>query len=255
MARLPPPPEAPPGLPATGPGAHLRPHAVPWQHAFAWYEAALPLFKRRPAVWMGLAVMTLVSELGLGLLPDPWTILGKLLAPLVACGMLVAAAAADAAHAPRLGFAFAAFRRPAAAMLAIVVASMITFGAEAFAGWWIADVNLLAVHGADDQLTGSAAFGIYTIGVLASLPVTFVPLSVVLEPVGFRQALRASWDAFVLNTPPLLVYAAISLLLLGVGLLTMGLGLVLVLPLWAASSYAAWKDVFGVRSPPEVSGG
>ena len=46
---------------------------------------------------------------------------------------------------------------------------------------------------------------------------------------------------------PLLVYAAASLVLLGFGLATMGIGLVIVLPLWAASSYAAWKDVFGVR--------
>jgi hypothetical protein len=32
----------------------------------------------------------------------------------------------------------------------------------------------------------------------------------------------------------------------------MGLGLLLVLPLWAASSYAAWRDIFGVDEPPLV---
>jgi hypothetical protein len=30
----------------------------------------------------------------------------------------------------------------------------------------------------------------------------------------------------------------------------MGLGLVLALPLWVASSYAAWKDIFGIRDAP-----
>ena len=30
-----------------------------------------------------------------------------------------------------------------------------------------------------------------------------------------------------------------------------GLGLVLALPLWAASAYAAWKDIFGVRDAPQ----
>jgi len=35
--------------------------------------------------------------------------------------------------------------------------------------------------------------------------------------------------------------------LLVFGLITMGVGLVIVLPLWAASSYAAWKDVFRVE--------
>ena len=250
----PPPPDEPPLLlPEEQPSTHLRPHAVPWQHAFAWFEAALPLFKRRPAVWMGLAVITLACELGLQLLPDPWTLLGKVLAPLVACGMIVASAAADASSPPRLGFAFAAFRLPRGAILAIVVASLATFGAEAFAGWWIADANLFSVHGTGEELSASAAFGVYTIGVLASLPMTFVPMHVVLEPVGFGPAFSASWEAFVLNTPPLLVYAAISLLLLGVGVVTMGLGLVLVLPIWAASSYVAWKDIFGVREPPQLT--
>jgi uncharacterized membrane protein len=248
-----PPPAEPSLLPPEPPETHLRPHVVPWQHAFAWFEAALPLCKRRPWVWIGLAVITLASELGLQLLPDPWTFAGKLIAPLVACGLLLASAAADQSSPPRLGFAFAAFRLPSGAILAILVASLLTFGAEVFAGWWIADVNLLAVHRPDEELTTSAAFGVYTIGVLASLPLTFVPLHVLLEPVGFAEAFAASWEAFVLNTPPLLVYAAISLLLLGLGILTMGLGLVLVLPIWAASSYVAWKDVFGVRTPPPVA--
>ncbi len=235
------------------PARHLSPHAVPWQHAFAWLETALRLFKRSPGVWIGLAFLTLASELGLQLLPDPWPLLGKVLAPLVACGMLLASAAADGAAAPRLRFAIDPFRLPAGAMLAIIVSSLITFAAEAFAAWWIADVNLLVAHGAGEDLPGPAVFGVYTIGLLASLPVTFVPLHVLLEPVAFREAFAASWDAFVLNTPALLVYAAVSLVLLGVGVLTMGIGLLLVLPIWAASSYAAWKDVFGVRDAPQLT--
>ena len=63
-------------------------------------------------------------------------------------------------------------------------------------------------------------------------------------------AFAASWQAFVLNTLPLLAYAAASLVLLAFGLATMGLGLVLALPLWVASTYAAWKDIFGIRDAP-----
>jgi uncharacterized membrane protein len=92
--------------------------------------------------------------------------------------------------------------------------------------------------------------GIYAIGVLASLPVGFVPFHVLLERTGFGDAFAASWHAFVLNTGPLLVYAAASMLLLGFGLMTMGVALVVVLPLWTASSYAAWKDIFGVGRVP-----
>ena len=45
---------------------------------------------------------------------------------------------------------------------------------------------------------------------------------------------------------PMLIYGALSLALLVLGWATYGVGLVLALPWWAASSYAAWKDVFAV---------
>jgi hypothetical protein len=48
------------------------------------------------------------------------------------------------------------------------------------------------------------------------------------------------------------VYGGISLALLGLGVATLGLGLLLVLPLWAASSYLAWKDIFGIKEAPEA---
>ena len=80
----------------------------------------------------------------------------------------------------------------------------------------------------------------------------FVPFHVLLEPVAPGAAFAASWQAFVLNTMPLLAYAGASLVLLAFGLATFGLGLVLALPLWVASSYAAWKDIFGIRDAPDV---
>lgn len=240
----------PPGEPPGGP--HLQPRTVPWQHALTWFDDALRLFKRRAAVWMLLALLTIATELAFQLFGAPWSVLGKVLAPLVGCGMLYAAAAADRQSAPRVGDAWRAFSAPAPAVIAIVAASLVAYGAEVFAAWWVADVNLL-VDATGGDLAPTAVMGIYAIGVLASLPVTFVPLHVLFEPVTFAQAFAASWHAFVLNTVPLLVYAALSLVLLAVGLATMGFALVLVLPLWAASSYAAWRDIFAVGQAPLVA--
>ena len=209
------------------------------------------LFKRGPAIWAALALLTLASELGLSEVPDVGPLLAKVVVPLVACGLLYAAAAADRGDRPQLRHAIAAFRARGGAIIAIVVASLITFAAEAFTAWWIADANLLAYASSSQDLSSVAIAGIYAIGVLASLPFTFVPFHVLFERVPAAVAFAASWNAFMLNLAPLLVYAAASLVLLGFGLVTMGLGLVLALPLWAASSYVAWKDVFGVREAPD----
>jgi len=239
---------APP--PDVSPPAHLESRAVPWRHALAWYEDALPLVKQRPATWAMLAFLTLATEFVLEAVPGFGPTLGKIVGPLVACGMLYAAAAADRGAKPQLLHAVTVFRAPAPTILAIVAAGALTFAAEAFAAWWVADVNLLSPEPSAGELSTTAIAGIYVIGILASLPLTFVPFLVLFERVAPGAAFAASWTGFVQNTQPLLVYAAVSLVLLGFGLLTMGIGLVLVLPLWAASSYAAWKDVFSVREPP-----
>lgn len=208
------------------------------------------LFKRAPGTWVVLAVVTLAAELAVKALPGAGTVLSQVVTPLVACGLVFAAAAADRAEAPSLKHATAAFRAPIAAISAIVASALVTFAAEAFAAWWIAGANLFAPGSSATSLSPAAIVGIYSIGILASLPVMFVPFHVLFERVPPAAAFAASWSAFALNTLALLVYAAASLVLLGFGLATMGLGLLVALPLWAASSYAAWKDIFGVRDAP-----
>jgi uncharacterized membrane protein len=239
-------------LTEAAPPQHLEPRVVSWRNALAWYEVAMRLVKRRPAIWALLAFVTLLGEFALQATPGFGPALGKIVVPLVACGMLYAAAAVDGGALPRLAFAIAAFRASGSAILAIIVASAITFAAEALAAWWIADVNLLASESSGPELTGAAITGIYAIGILVSLPLTFVPFHALFERVPLGAAFAASVRGFMLNTVPLLVYGAVSLVLLGFGLITMGVGLVLVLPLWAASSYVAWKDIYAVPSAPAV---
>jgi len=242
--------ELPPPFNVSPPPAHLHPRIVPWRHALAWYEEAMRLFKRAPATWAALAVITIATEFALRAVPAAGPILTEVVAPLVACGLIYAAATADRGNAPSLLHAVKAFRAPAGALFAIIASALVTFAAEVFAAWWIADANLLDGARVAADLRPAALLGIYTIGILASLPIMFVPFHALLEKASPRDAFAASWNAFALNTLPLLVYAAASLVLLGFGLATMGLGLVLALPLWAASSYAAWKDIFGVRDAP-----
>ena len=208
------------------------------------------LVKRAPLRWLVLGFLTLACEFGLDAIPEFGSMLEKVIVPLVACGMLYAAAATDRGAAPSVRHALAAFSAPASAMAAVIAAGLYTFAAEGLAAWWIAGVNLFVedTKGVDMSLPEIA--GVYAFGILASLPITFVPFHVLFERVPVGAAFAASWRGFALNAVPLLVYAAASLVLLLFGLATMGIGLVLVLPLWAASSYAAWKDVFGVAEAP-----
>jgi hypothetical protein len=245
--------ETPSPFDVSPPPAHLHPRIVPWRHALAWYEDAMRLFKRAPAIWVALAVVTIVTEFALKAVPSVGSLLSQAVTPLVACGLIYAAAATDRGVAPSLKLAVLAFRAPVGAIAAIIASALVTFAAEAFAAWWIADANLLDAGNSSMSLSSTAIAGTFAIGILASLPVMFVAFHVLFERVRPGPAFAASWTAFALNTLPLLVYGAASLVLLGFGLATFGLGLVLALPLWAASSYAAWKDIFGIGDAPAIA--
>lgn len=240
------PPEA--GAPADGP--HLRPRAVPAGNAFRWFEDALRLFKHAPGTWIALAVIAVATEFLASPIPVVGAALSELLTPVVACGLVYAAHAADRGGAPSVRFAVAALGIPAGALTAVIAASVLPSLLQALVAWWLADVNMFAADAKMTELSAATLIGIHAIGILSSLPFTFVPYHVLLERVAPRAAFAASFGGFAQNAWPLLAYSAVSLVLLGFCILTSGLGLVLALPLWAASGYAAWKDVFGIRGAP-----
>ena len=62
----------------------------------------------------------------------------------------------------------------------------------------------------------------------------------------FRSAFTQSIAAFNRNPAALLLFGALSFVLLMLGLATSGIGLLLALPWSAAASYAAWKEIFSV---------
>ena len=222
---------------------------VPALHALAWYSEGMRLWKRGPATFAALAFITLVLSIAFEPIPVLGFIAANFIAPLVATGMLYASLAADRGDQPRLRHAIAPFAAPGAALATVVVASLVGFAAEAFSAWQLADANLLLPTGDAANLPLRVVIAIYGAGVAASLPLTFVPFAALFDGEDLRHAFATSARAFTRNVPALALYAGISLSLLLIGLATMGVGLVLVLPWMAAASYAGWKDIFGLGAP------
>jgi uncharacterized membrane protein len=140
----------------------------------------------------------------------------------------------------------APFAAPVSAQMTVVVAGWVAFAAEAYSAWQLADANLFVPARETANLPLRVIVAIYVAGIIASLPLTFVPFAAFFDGEGLRRAFAVSVRAFTRNVPALAIYAAISLGLLLLGLATLGVGLVLALPWIAAASYAAWKDIFGL---------
>lgn len=228
------------------PEAPHRPRVVSAGRAIAWYSEAMALFKRAPLAWSGLGAFTVACQFALQFLPQVGHLLDKVVMPLVGAGLLIAADAVSRGERPALRQVLEILRAPVRAQLAVILAGLVTFAAEAAAVHWLTGVNLL-LPGAtiEAPLSALALFGAFAIGILVSLPVTFVPLLALFEGRPIGASFTGSLEAFFVNTVALLLYGAIGLLLLGFGVVTMGIGLVIVFPLWATASYAAWREIFG----------
>lgn len=219
--------------------------SVPASRALVWYGDAMRLWKRGPATLSLLAAITVIAQVALELVPDAGPLASKVLVPLVACGMLYGAAAAEAGARPRLAHALSAFRASAGAIGAIVLSSVVTFGAEWIAADALAGVNLLDPTATPADLDSLTVLAIYAAGIAVSLPLSLVPLAALFGDAGFARSFAVSAAAFARNPGAFVAYGAIAFALLALGLLTMGIGLVIALPLIACATYVAWRDLCG----------
>lgn len=210
--------------------------------AFRWYAEALRLFRAAPMRFAGLTAVIVAAELLLGLVPVAGRPAAAIVVPILACSLLFASLATDRGDKPRALHLVAPFAAPVAALVAIVLASVAVFAVEWIVAWQADGIDLLDVRG--EAMRGSTIALVYALGVLVSLPLTLVPLHALFENATVGQAFASSIAAFTRNLPAFLAYGVLSYLLLGIAVATMGLGLLVALPLWAASAYAAWKELF-----------
>src|SRR5258708_1474031 len=208
--------------------ATSAPRAVPLAHAFAWFEAAMRMFKVAPLSWCALGAITLASELALELVPGVGAAAAKVIVPVVECGMLLGAAAVDRGAPLEMRFAVATFGARPAALAAIVLSALLVTAVETIVAYALTGANLLA-NPNDERLTATDLFGVVAAGTLASLPVAFVPFAVLLEHATFTRGFVGSLRGFALNVGPLVLFGALSLVLTAIGLAAYYVGLVAVL--------------------------
>jgi hypothetical protein len=214
--------------------------------ALDWYRDAMRLWKRGPATFCALALVVLVANIVLTLVPVVGGVLAQLLLPLIECSLLYASLAADRGDRPRLRQLVAVLAAPPRAQAAVIAAGLVVFGVEAIVASMAGGFNMLAPASNAGSISGTTLIVTYVSGIVVSLPFTFVPFAALFDGERFRTAFAQSGAAFAANAAPLLLYGALSFVLLLIGLATSGLGLLLALPWSAAASYAAWKDIFGV---------
>lgn len=263
------PADLPPQRPATPPppsDAALPPHdgwAVSAGHGANWWSQAWRLFTASPWMWIGLTFVSIVGGFLLAMIPIVGQIASTILYPILGAGLLVGARDLDRGQPLTFGHLLACVD----ARVGPLVVATLLYIAGWFVVWLIAIAISVAIFGfaslsaimtVDPMLTpvdtlltvGMAAMVALAIVLVLGAPLMmaywFAPALIALRGDMPVAALKSSFAASLRNVPPLLVYGLVFIALAIVASIPMGLGWIVLAPVFVTSVYASYRDIFQV---------
>ncbi|MCL2829258.1 MAG: hypothetical protein FWD77_00790 [Betaproteobacteria bacterium] len=238
--------------------------AAPAGNALSWIEEGWALFTAQPKNWLLLALILLLIQLAMSVIPFG-SLIGAVIGPILAGGLMGGCRRQSVEEAIEVSDLFAGFKhesRPllllgilnAGVVMAVSIVFLMIVGvgiAGALFSQPLPDSNNLLPFLAEIVPASLGAFFVAlcfaTLGLgLLLMAMLFSPALVCLNRMPPLAAARASFAACLKNWLPLTLYGLILLPLFLLALLTIGLGLLIVLPLTYASIYAAYRDIFVV---------
>jgi len=220
---------------------------------FDWLQQGWAMFLVNPGVWIGSTVLLLVMLMAISIVPFFGQIAGHLLVPLFGAGMFQICRQLAHGDEPQITDLFIGFRQHAGHLVMIGV----VFAASIFG---LALLAFLLVSGGvlGGVITGRVAgFGIAFGGFLLaallvlilSVPVImavwFAPVLVLFHGMKPLAAMRASFEAGARNWLAMVIFGIFLIVALFFAMLPLGLGLLLLLPIFSGAVYASYRDIFG----------
>ena len=235
-------------------------------HGVQWISAGWALFLRRPGFWLLAALLQTLLVMLVLLVPLLGQVGAHLLMPILSAGLMVVAHRVEYNEPVTVAEVFTGFREHAPAVVNVGVWYML--------GWMLI-VALGLLLGGGAALSGMAVgmethyewlgtvisvFGILlaiTISLLLVLPlvmsVWLAPPLAVFHDIPAMQAMKHSFVASWRSLPAFIVAFFLVALMLFLTSLTLGLGVLVVIPVMAGATYAAYRDLFELPQPPAVN--
>lgn len=273
---VPPPPPTNPYAPPRARSAALRsgttasadtfhePSSVPAGRGFGWIADAWGLFKAQPIVWIGALVLFYLIVVVVSLVPLVGSLATTLLGPMLSAGLMMGAHAQAQGARLELSHLFAGINTRAGPLalvglvylllmiaLAVLIVVLMMLLAPALPG-------LGAMSGqSPDTLDPAAMQQIMTsptlllpiliglaLGIPLAMAILFAPALVAIDGVGVLSAFWLSLRGCLKNILPFLLYGIAALGLFILGMIPLGLGLLVVLPLLFIALYSAYRDIY-----------
>ncbi len=227
----------------------------------AWIAGGWRIFRGAPLVWMGLSAGWMLITLALVLVPLVGGVVANLLQPVFFASFALAARKQLRGDAPEMGDLFSGFQRPLRALLNL---GAILLVAEIGIFFFMSLIGLPGVGGEGEgvptiadylaKLEGKEWILLVGLALTAMVKGTlwFGPAILAFHDLSTAHAMRWSVFAALSNLGAMLAYGVVLTAAFVVGLLPWGLGLLVVVPVMVASTYAGYADVFEdpVGEPP-----
>ena len=233
---------------------------VPAGRGWQWVVEGFSIFRKSPLIWIVLCMILTGIGLTLSLIPVAGEIILYLASPLFAAGLMQGCRDVEEGGELELAHLFLGFRKDARQL--VTIGAVYLFGQILILGIMVAfggDTMSRLFFGTGDIDPSSLPQGEMSrvmlallVGMAASVPlmmmIWFAPVLVIFKGMQAKHAIRLSFSACLSNMPPFLVFGSVFLAMAFLSGITLGLGLLLMVPMIFTSTYASYKDIFEKRS-------
>ncbi len=228
----------------------VEPKSVPVGRAFSWVAEGFRFFKMAPLIWIAITIIYFIIMLFSSFIPFATNILQ----PMLAGGLMLGTHDQDNGTPLEVRHLFEGFNTAGgklailgALMLGITMLAMIILTIVMFAGIF-SGIALGEVGGAEDSVIITTMFIViplvFAILIVFSAVSWFGPPLIALHDLSVGDAFKMSLIALKRNLLPIIVFSIVMMFLMILTVFTLYLGLLVVIPMFIAASYASWKDIF-----------
>ena len=230
------------------PGGQARPAS----HGWDWIAEGWELFKRQPAMWIGIVLIAFVIFIGAALIPIFGGLLMTLFGPVFAAGIMAGCKALDTGGELEIGHLFAGFRDRTGTLVGVgalylAAVLVVTLGVSLLMGVGFATM----MGGGDPQAVAAlgmtmvlAVLLMFALLLPAVMAIWLAAPLVVFHEHGAVDAMKGSFTGCLKNVLPFLVYSIVMFVLALFATLPLMLGWLALGPVFAASLYTSYRDIY-----------
>jgi hypothetical protein len=219
---------------------------------WVWIRGGYDLFRQNPVIWIALFLIYLLIGMALSVVKGVGPIILNLLAPVFMAGFMLGCQALESGEELEINHLFAGFKRNTSQLITvggIYLAGIIVIVGLVFV---MTGGTMLSMSGsapvAVEETAGPGVMLAALLAMVLLMPLImaywFAPILVIFHNLKPVDAMKLSFTACLKNLWPFTVYGLMSMVLLVLAAISLGLGLLVMIPTMTASLYVSYRDIF-----------